>query len=127
MQARALGGEKLAEPFLAELLILEAIAGPSGETATTRASDALARARSCNRADLETEALLAIFAVSGSRDPSVAELALKTAEAAHDPILIGRSGYDVEERAKAYLCVGRTTKAVVYDPDELLKQVSQGL
>lgn len=41
----------------------------------------------------------------------------------HDPILIGRSGYEVEDRAKAYLCVGRTTKAVVYDPDELLKQV----
>lgn len=41
----------------------------------------------------------------------------------HDPILIGRSGYEVEDRAKAYLCVGRTTKAVVYDADELRKQV----
>ena len=43
----------------------------------------------------------------------------------HDPVLIGRSGYEVEDRAKAYLCVGRTTKAVVYDPDELLKQVDE--
>ena len=42
----------------------------------------------------------------------------------HDPILIGRSGYQVESRAKAYLCVGRTTKAAVYDPDQLLQHIA---
>ena len=41
-----------------------------------------------------------------------------------DPILIGRSGYEVEDHAKAYLCVGRSTKAAVRDPDELLQQVA---
>lgn len=43
----------------------------------------------------------------------------------HDPILIGRGGYEVEDRAKAYLCVGRTTKAAVYDSDELLRQIEE--
>lgn len=43
----------------------------------------------------------------------------------HDPILIGRSGLEVKERPTVYISVGRTTKAVVQDPDELLAQMAE--
>lgn len=50
---------------------------------------------------------------------------VQTLDPAHDPILIGRSGYEVEERTKAYLCVGRTTRAAVYEPEELLAKIAE--
>jgi uncharacterized protein YyaL (SSP411 family) len=43
----------------------------------------------------------------------------------HDPVLLGRSGYQVEARTKAYLCVGKTTRAVVYEPDALLAKIEE--
>jgi len=43
----------------------------------------------------------------------------------HDPILLSRSGYPVKDRPTVYLSVGRSTKAVVQDADELLKQMDR--
>ena len=44
---------------------------------------------------------------------------------AHDPILLQRSGYPVKDRPTVFLSVGRSTKAVVQDPDELLLQMER--
>ncbi len=41
----------------------------------------------------------------------------------YDPILLERGGYDTDGPAKAYVSVGKTTKAVVADPCELLQQM----
>lgn len=42
----------------------------------------------------------------------------------HDPVLLERSGYRVEERPVAYLSVGKTTKAVVHDVEDLQRQMT---
>ena len=41
----------------------------------------------------------------------------------HDPILLERGGYETGGPAKAYVSVGKSTKAVTADPDELLEQM----
>jgi hypothetical protein len=43
----------------------------------------------------------------------------------HDPILIGRGGYPPAAEPTVYLSVGRTTKAVTKDPDELLAAMNR--
>ncbi len=43
----------------------------------------------------------------------------------HDPILIGRSGYKVEDQPVVYVTVGRTTRAVVRTVDELRRTVDE--
>jgi uncharacterized protein len=43
----------------------------------------------------------------------------------HDPILIGRSGYKVEEHPVVYVTVGRSTRSVVRTPEELQKSVEE--
>ena len=40
-----------------------------------------------------------------------------------DPILLKRSGYPVGSRPVAYICVGKTTKAMVEDPDQVVKTI----
>ena len=42
---------------------------------------------------------------------------------AHDPILIGRSGYQVEKTPIAYVSVGKQDRAAVKDPAELVEQI----
>ncbi len=49
-------------------------------------------------------------------EPSVL---VQSLDPAHDPILMGRSGYTPRETPVAYLCVGKTSKAAVEDPDRL--------
>jgi uncharacterized protein YyaL (SSP411 family) len=41
----------------------------------------------------------------------------------YDPILLERGGFDADGPARAYVSVGKTTHAVVNDPDELLQQM----
>ena len=41
----------------------------------------------------------------------------------YDPILLKRSGYPVGNRPVAYICVGKTTKAMVEDPDQVVKTI----
>ncbi len=41
----------------------------------------------------------------------------------YDPILLERGGFETSGPAKAYISVGKTTKAVANDPDELLQQI----
>lgn len=43
----------------------------------------------------------------------------------HDPILIGRTGYKIEERPVVYVTVGRSTRSVVRTPEELHKAVEE--
>jgi uncharacterized protein YyaL (SSP411 family) len=42
---------------------------------------------------------------------------------AHDPVLLGRSGYAVEDAPVVYLNVGSTQRAVARTPDELLRAI----
>jgi len=42
---------------------------------------------------------------------------------AHDPVLLGRSGYTVEDAPVVYLNVGSTQRAVARTPDELLRAI----
>ncbi len=44
---------------------------------------------------------------------------------AHDPVLIGRSGYKVEGQPVVYVQVGKSTREPVRTPDELLKALDQ--
>jgi len=44
---------------------------------------------------------------------------------AHDPILIQRSGYKVEDHPVVYVTVGRTTRQVVHTPDQLTQVTEQ--
>ncbi|MHC4852757.1 MAG: thioredoxin domain-containing protein [Planctomycetota bacterium] len=41
----------------------------------------------------------------------------------YDPILLQRGGFDTKGPTRAYVSVGKTTKAVVTNPDELLQQM----
>jgi uncharacterized protein YyaL (SSP411 family) len=43
----------------------------------------------------------------------------------HDPILIGRSGYKVEDRAAVYVTVGKVTRSVVRTVPELLRTIEE--
>jgi len=43
----------------------------------------------------------------------------------HDPILIGRGGYPTVDRPTVYLCVGKTTVAVVDDPQVLQQKMDE--
>ena len=42
-----------------------------------------------------------------------------------DPILLARSGYEVREAPVVYLSVGKSTKAIVHAPDELIAKITE--
>ncbi|MEZ5963229.1 MAG: DUF255 domain-containing protein [Planctomycetota bacterium] len=42
-----------------------------------------------------------------------------------DPILLSRSGYEVGEQPTVYMSIGKTTKAVVRTPDDLLAKIRE--
>ena len=42
-----------------------------------------------------------------------------------DPVLLGRSGFEVEERPAAYLALGRETRATAHEPNELLAKIDE--
>lgn len=44
---------------------------------------------------------------------------VQTLDPARDPVLMGRTGYPTEDRPSVHLSVGKTTKAIVHEPDEL--------
>lgn len=43
----------------------------------------------------------------------------------HDPILLSRSGYEVSDQPAVYISIGKSTKAVVRTPDELLTRIRE--
>jgi uncharacterized protein YyaL (SSP411 family) len=43
----------------------------------------------------------------------------------HDPVLLARSGYEVKDRPVVYVSVGKTTKAVVEKPPDLLAKIAE--
>jgi uncharacterized protein YyaL (SSP411 family) len=62
---------------------------------------------------------------AAAQRPYVPSRIVQALDPKHDPILIKRSGYPATERPVAYLCVGKTTKAAVEDPDELMKKMGE--
>jgi uncharacterized protein YyaL (SSP411 family) len=79
-----------------------------------------------------------LVTVVGSRDSQAADALRRAAlsryvpsrivqmlDPKYDPILLSRSGYPVKDRATVYLSVGRSTKAVVQDADELMAQMDR--
>lgn len=50
---------------------------------------------------------------------------VQTLDPRHDPILMGRSGYKVEDQPVVHLTVGRTTRAAVRSPEQLLKTIEE--
>jgi uncharacterized protein YyaL (SSP411 family) len=48
---------------------------------------------------------------------------VQTLDPMRDPILLSRGGYQVRERTVAYLAVGKTTTAAVYEPQELREKI----
>jgi uncharacterized protein YyaL (SSP411 family) len=62
---------------------------------------------------------------AAAQRPYVPSRIVQALDPKYDPILIKRSGYPATERPVAYLCVGKTTKAAVEDPDEMMKKMSE--
>ncbi len=60
-----------------------------------------------------------------SLTPYVPSRIVQTLDPQSDPILLGRSGYSVQDRPTAYLSIGKTTHAAIQDPDELLRQMTE--
>jgi hypothetical protein len=50
---------------------------------------------------------------------------VQTLDPRHDPILIGRSGYKVEDKPVVYVTVGRTTKSIVRSAEALQQAIDQ--
>ncbi|GAB4149984.1 MAG: hypothetical protein Fur0037_18410 [Planctomycetota bacterium] len=76
--------------------------------------------------------------IVGDRDSSEAEALRRAAlstyvpsrivqmlDPAHDPILIGRSGYAEEDRPVVYITVGKSTRSMVHTPEELKAAVEE--
>jgi uncharacterized protein YyaL (SSP411 family) len=57
--------------------------------------------------------------------PYVPSRIVQTLDPALDPILLGRSGYAVQDRPTAYVSIGKTTHAALQDGDELLRQMRE--
>jgi uncharacterized protein YyaL (SSP411 family) len=66
--------------------------------------------------DSETSVELRRVALS----PYVPSRIVQMLDPRHDPILLGRSGFQVEDQPVVYLTVGATTRGVARTPDELL-------
>lgn len=79
-----------------------------------------------------------VITIVGDRDSSDADALRRAALApyvpsrivqmldpAYDPILIGRSGYDVEERPVAHIALGHEERALARNPDELTRSMME--
>jgi uncharacterized protein YyaL (SSP411 family) len=57
--------------------------------------------------------------------PYVPSRIVQMLDPAHDPILIGRSGFEVQDRPVVYLELGGEIRAVAHEPGELLAKISE--
>jgi len=57
--------------------------------------------------------------------PYVPSRIVQMLDPVHDPILLGRSGFKIEDRPYVHVALGREHKATLHSPDELIAKISE--